>query len=140
MPRLIFQTDQGRQSLELEARNGLGRHPSNTIQLLDLVVSKEHCVIELRGADMVLRDLGSRNGTFVATEQVVGERALRHGDDIRIGDTVMLYDDGAPQFDLRAPPVSAGAIHHTGAGGLAPIAGAAAGPQWAVAHRLRRPG
>jgi len=42
MARLIFQSDQGKQSIELGPMNGVGRHPNNTIQLLDTIVSKEH--------------------------------------------------------------------------------------------------
>ncbi len=84
---------------ELQAHNTLGRHPSNTIQLLDRIVSKEHCVIEQRGDCFVLRDFGSLNGTFVNNERVVGERMLRHGDEIALGSTKARFDDG------KSPPV-----------------------------------
>jgi hypothetical protein len=64
---------EGQQAIELRPVNSLGRHPNNTIQLLDKIVSKEHCIIELRGDHFVLRDLGSLNGTFVNNERVRGE-------------------------------------------------------------------
>jgi len=35
------------------------RHPNNSIQLLDKIVSKEHCILEQREGGFVLRDLGS---------------------------------------------------------------------------------
>ncbi len=73
--------------MELRPHNSLGRHPGNTIQLLDRIVSKEHCIIELRGEQFVLRDLGSLNGTFVNGDRVIGERLLRHGDEIALGST-----------------------------------------------------
>ena len=60
----------GHRSAQLQATNSLGRHPSNSIQVLDKIVSKEHCIIEQRGAIFVLRDLGSLNGTFVNGKRV----------------------------------------------------------------------
>jgi adenylate cyclase len=122
MPRFVFSTDKGRQSLELLPVNGIGRHPDNTIQLLDTVVSKQHCVVELRGHITILRDLGSMNGTFINGERMSGERALRHGDEIRLGSTTLIFDDGINQLPVPTPPVSPGAIHHTPA---------AAPPPWA---------
>src|SRR5690606_29698269 len=65
MARLLLATPDGERTVELRPRNTLGRHPDNSIQLLDKIVSKEHCVIEQRGSEFVLRDLGSLNGTFV---------------------------------------------------------------------------
>ena len=129
MGRLIFQNAQGAQSITLGPLNGVGRHPNNTIQLLDTIVSKEHCVIEQRGPATILRDLGSMNGTFICGERITGERVLRHGDEIRLGSTVLMYDDGVSPAQVALPPVSPGAIHHTGA-----VASGVA-PQWAVAQR-----
>src|SRR5215813_10753359 len=94
MARLIFGTPTGEQALELKPFNGLGRHPSNSIQLMDKIASKEHCVVEQRGSQFVLRDLGSLNGTFVNGQRVNGERPLRHGDEIELGQTRIRFDDG----------------------------------------------
>jgi len=99
MSRLLLATPEGQQVAELQAHNTLGRHPSNTIQLLDRIVSKEHCVIELRGDCFVLRDFGSLNGTFINNERVVGERMLRHGDEISLGSTKARFDEG------KSPPI-----------------------------------
>ena len=85
MARLLLTTPEGQQIVELGAHNSLGRHPTNSIQLLDKIVSKEHCVIEKRGDGFVLRDLGSLNGTYVNGERVVGERGLAHGDELALG-------------------------------------------------------
>ncbi|TKD12697.1 adenylate/guanylate cyclase domain-containing protein [Polyangium fumosum] len=93
MARLILQTAEGQQAIELRPVNSLGRHPNNSIQLLDKIVSKEHCIIELRGAQFYLRDLGSLNGTFVNNERVRGEAPLKHGDEIALGSTRGRFDD-----------------------------------------------
>ena len=72
-----------------------GRHPNNTIQLLDKIVSKEHCILELRDGRFFLRDLGSLNGTYINGERVRGETLLKHGDEIALGSTRARYDDGS---------------------------------------------
>jgi len=93
MARLLLSTPDGQQVVELTAHNTMGRHPTNSIQLLDKIVSKEHCIIERRGAQFVLRDLGSLNGTYVNGERVNGERPLRHGDEIALGSTRAKIED-----------------------------------------------
>jgi adenylate cyclase len=95
MARLILATAEGTQSVELRPTNTLGRHPNNSIQLLDKIVSKEHCIILLQDGQWILRDLGSLNGTYVNSERVQGERPLRHGDEIALGSTRARFDDGS---------------------------------------------
>ncbi|MDB4943921.1 MAG: Adenylate cyclase [Labilithrix sp.] len=105
MARLILATAEGQQAIELRPINSLGRHPNNSIQLLDKIVSKEHCILEQRDGNFVLRDLGSLNGTYVNGERVRGEMPLRHGDEIALGSTRARYDDGqGPAIDFNAPP------------------------------------
>lgn len=104
MARLILQTAEGQQAIDLRPVNSLGRHPNNSIQLLDKIVSKEHCIIELRGDRWVLRDLGSLNGTFVNNERVRGEAPLKHGDEIALGATKGRFDDGGAPVAGVAPP------------------------------------
>ncbi|HEY5372076.1 MAG TPA: adenylate/guanylate cyclase domain-containing protein [Polyangiaceae bacterium] len=95
MARILLATPEGQQVVELRDHNSLGRHPSNTIQLLDKIVSKEHCILERRANGFTLRDLGSLNGTYINGERVVGEQDLKHGDDIALGATRARYDDGS---------------------------------------------
>ena len=111
MARLILATAEGQQAIELRPINSLGRHPNNTIQLLDKIVSKEHCILELRDGHFVLRDLGSLNGTYVNGERVRGEMPLKHGDEIALGSTRARFDDGAG-VALPPPPVGPGAVQH----------------------------
>jgi adenylate cyclase len=95
MARILLVSPEGQQVVELRDHNSLGRHPSNTVQLLDKIVSKEHCIIERRPGGFTLKDLGSLNGTYVNGERVAGERDLRHGDDIALGQTRARFDDGS---------------------------------------------
>ncbi|MEO8798353.1 MAG: adenylate/guanylate cyclase domain-containing protein [Polyangiaceae bacterium] len=110
MARLILATAEGQQAIELRPVNSLGRHPNNTIQLLDKIVSKEHCILELRDGQFLLRDLGSLNGTFVNGERVRGEQFLRHGDEISLGSTRARYDDGSGVMNLPPLAMSPGAV------------------------------
>jgi adenylate cyclase len=130
MARLILATAEGQQAIELRPINSLGRHPNNSIQLLDKIVSKEHCILEQRDGGFILRDLGSLNGTYVNGERVRGEMPLRHGDEIALGSTRARYDDGhGPAIDFNAPPPFA----H---GGPGPMGGVGPG---AVAHPHHAP-
>ena len=110
MARLILATAEGQQAIELRPVNSLGRHPNNTIQLLDKIVSKEHCILELRDGQFLLRDLGSLNGTFVNGERVRGEQFLRHGDEISLGSTRARYDDGSGVMNMPPLAMSPGAV------------------------------
>jgi adenylate cyclase len=119
MARLILATAEGQQAIELRPINSLGRHPNNTIQLLDKIVSKEHCILEQREGHFILRDLGSLNGTYVNGERVRGEMLLKHGDEIALGSTRARYDDGAGVAP-PPPPVGPGAVQHAPAAAQAP--------------------
>ncbi|MCC7540887.1 MAG: GAF domain-containing protein [Deltaproteobacteria bacterium] len=94
MPRLILITPDGRQEVELRAQNSLGRHPNNSIQVLDRIVSKEHCTIEQRNDRFYLHDLGSLNGTYLNGERVVEDKPLKHQDEIVFGSTRAIFQDG----------------------------------------------
>jgi phosphoserine phosphatase RsbU/P len=64
----------------------IGRRTAADLQLVNADVSREHAEIARDGMRYLLRDRGSRYGTFVNGEQVT-ERALEHGDRIRLGRT-----------------------------------------------------
>src|SRR5579863_4788178 len=112
MARLILATAEGQQAIELRPINSLGRHPNNSIQLLDKIVSKEHCILEQRDGQFVLRDLGSLNGTYINGERVRGEQLLRHGDEITLGSTRARYDDGTAPLNFAPLAAGPGAVAH----------------------------
>jgi serine phosphatase RsbU (regulator of sigma subunit) len=64
----------------------IGRRTAADLQLVNADVSREHAEIAHDGMRYLLRDRGSRYGTFVNGEQIT-ERALEHGDRIRLGRT-----------------------------------------------------
>ncbi|HEX9943037.1 MAG TPA: sigma 54-interacting transcriptional regulator [Thermoanaerobaculia bacterium] len=67
-----------------------GRDRANDLHLRDLAISRQHCVIETVAGRFVLRDLESRQGTFI-NGVPVRERDLEHGDLIAIGSSLFLF-------------------------------------------------
>jgi len=51
-------------------------------------VSRQHCQLLVTSEAASIRDLGSRNGTLINGERVMGERGLADGDQIQIGPLV----------------------------------------------------
>lgn len=102
MARITIIGPDGRQERELVGHNTLGRHPNNTHQILDRIVSKEHCHIDLVDGRYVLRDLGSLNGTYINGERV-SEKILETGDEITLGSTRIIFTGDETIADQRPP-------------------------------------
>jgi hypothetical protein len=69
----------------------LGRSPECSMQLPAARASRRHASIAWQGERVVLRDLGSTNGTFLNGERVTGEAPLHSGDRITIGGVEIRY-------------------------------------------------
>jgi len=89
----------------------VGRLPDLDLTLASDSVSKEHGELFLRGGVLHVRDLGSKNGTFVNSERV-GEAPLREGDivhfaqvEFRVGRQEI---DGGDELGLEPSTVSLG--------------------------------
>ena len=82
-------TGNAAQEVVLSDLTTIGRHPTNSLQIVDRLVSKEHAIISRRpaGNAYALSDLDSRNGTYCNDHLVEGTVILRHGDTVRIGST-----------------------------------------------------
>jgi adenylate cyclase len=92
-PRLVGRlSDGGTGDFPLGDRTTLGRHPTNSLRLMDREVSKEHATIERIGSDFVLRDLSSSNGTFVNGRRI-RELKLRQGDEISLGSSRFVFHE-----------------------------------------------
>ena len=93
---IIKGADQGKR-FELKARQvGLGRDNTNSIRLHDTEVSRRHA--EVRQADDAFQvvDLSSANGTFL-NDQPIEQALLRSGDQIRVGQTILLFQDSVTE-------------------------------------------
>lgn len=77
------------------------------LQILDQGASRRHAEIFRIGEMYFIRDLGSRNGTYVNEEKIT-EELLRAGDEVKIGSTICLFEDRRPSeralvSERRAP-------------------------------------
>src|SRR5262245_22217678 len=68
----------------------IGRDPQNNIAVNDPLVSRRHCSIRNRGAEIQVADLESLNGTFV-NGIPTREKTLEHGDRIKVGDSQFVF-------------------------------------------------
>jgi len=74
----------------------LGSDPQSTVLLLDPLVSRQHAEIVLRDdGGCWIKDLESRNGTWVNGERLVKERLLKHGDRITLAHVEFEFRDGS---------------------------------------------
>ena len=96
-----------------------------------LTVSRHHCVFEIDPPEVRVRDIGSRNGTFVngvkigqrgerqdpegAARMRWPERRLHEGDEVRVGDTALRVDVLVP---AASPACLAGVSEPGDHGGL----------------------
>lgn len=92
-----FIIDTGRDRLEFPLTEGtafVGRDPACDVQLDHAKVSRRHLECKVERGKVSIRDLGSRNGTFVNDVQVQ-ETTLKHGDIVKVGGAVgMTFDQG----------------------------------------------
>src|SRR5690606_20706774 len=95
-------TDLGMRVTPEQACISVGSHPSNDIVLSDPTVSRFHCEIVASEQGLMLRDMGSSNGTEVDAVRV-REAFLRHGSRIRLGGSVLQVHVSA---DLTSVPLS----------------------------------
>jgi hypothetical protein len=83
-------------TINLTAVTTLGRGAHNSVALpADKFASTNHALVFVRDGAMHLRDRGSTNGTLLNGERLEGEVALRDGDRITVGATVLRYGAGA---------------------------------------------
>jgi pSer/pThr/pTyr-binding forkhead associated (FHA) protein len=102
-------------------------------------VSRHHCELDINPPALAVRDLGSRNGTFVnglnLGQRLPGQRAgeksnpagngnsapgwhtLKEGDELRIGDTVLRVELSAKPEREKAPVAAAAAAAEPPASG-----------------------
>ncbi len=80
---------------------GIGRSSRNAIHLPDATVSKDHAEISRRGDALVVRDLGSRNGTRVNGVVATEPLPLREGDTLEVGKIQLRVTEGEPVQKVR---------------------------------------
>ncbi len=109
MARLVvLNTGMSGRSVDLSVdKTTIGRVDDNTFQIADPSVSSHHCEVLLRGTEVVIKDLGSTNGSYINGEQIT-EKALKPGQTLRLGQVELrLETEGAPASAAPAAPGAA---------------------------------
>jgi DNA-binding CsgD family transcriptional regulator len=91
----------------------VGKGTGNDIVLEDPTVSRLHASLEEFAEGWCVTDLGSSNGTFVNGNRIWGAHRLRHGDEIRVGRSKLLFRSSSDAAASRTeseegPPVLTG--------------------------------
>ena len=72
----------------------LGRHPDSTIFFDDITVSRRHAEAEFDGQRVMVRDVGSLNGSYVNQKPIEGPVELAEGDVLQIGKFKLIFFQG----------------------------------------------
>src|SRR4051812_42254522 len=87
MSLLVIQTGKhkGKQIVVPVKEVLIGRDEGCFIRLFSTDISRQHCALWSTPDGIMVRDLGSSNGTHVNDSRIVGERLLGPGDNLRVG-------------------------------------------------------
>src|SRR5687768_17471369 len=88
MPKLIFTDPKfaGKTYKLFLEKTTVGRSDGNTLVIRDDSVSSRHCEVLTHGAEVIVRDLGSSNGTFVNGTVLRNQQSVvKSGQTVRIG-------------------------------------------------------
>jgi pSer/pThr/pTyr-binding forkhead associated (FHA) protein len=84
----------------------IGRHPRCDVQLDSAQVSRRHCFLTAMNGELLVRDLGSRNGSWINGRQVKSGRLLP-GDTLSIAH-LHFRMEGGPEHEVTLRASSAG--------------------------------
>jgi len=94
MPKLLIKDQRSGKTSEYQIRKDLtsfGKKETNDLVFDRQNISREHCqIVEMNGG-FLLRDLGSRNGTFHNGQKVSQDTILQNGATIQLGDFLITF-------------------------------------------------
>lgn len=87
--------------------NHFGRDPENHFAIDHPTISARHCELTLTADGVLLRDLGSTNGTFI-NGALVKQAVLQPGQTLRLGDVEFVVDEtdariSIPEREIQIP-------------------------------------
>ncbi len=107
----------------MDGVNSIGRHDDCQIRIRSSQVSRRHCELFEEGNKLILRDVGSTNGTFVNRKRVLVQQTLKPGDVLTIGGVTLRVDLlGAATKPATASPVPQPAANDTAKVDAQPVA------------------
>ncbi len=90
---VIYGNDLGKRVALEEQSAVVGRSSKSGVTIDDDSISRQHCELLWDGRGYKVSDLGSTNGTYV-NDEPASDRELRHGDQIKVGRTIMKFISG----------------------------------------------
>lgn len=105
VPKLyILRGDSAGKTHSLKFKTRIGRESDNDIVIVDPRISRYHFQISFEDGKWLLSDLGSVNGTYINGMLVSVPQALSHGDQIQLGETILVYRDPTVEKDTPFDP------------------------------------
>jgi DNA-binding winged helix-turn-helix (wHTH) protein len=103
-PAVAHLNFRGREFPLRDGENVLGRDAAADVQIDDVTVSRRHAVVTV-GDDVTLKDLDSKNGTFVAGTRLAAPHTLTDGQTFVLGDAAVVFrrSPGSTVTILRKP-------------------------------------
>lgn len=77
-----------------EVKTVIGRDETAKIRIATSEISRQHCLLTITDQGLMVRDLGSRNGTFVNGAPIAEETLLKPGDTITTGPMTFELEGG----------------------------------------------
>jgi pSer/pThr/pTyr-binding forkhead associated (FHA) protein len=98
----------GREFALPDGEHIVGREPGSEIWLDSAKVSRRHAKILVTGSQVIIEDLGSKNGTLVGETRIEAPAVLSSGDQLRIGPFTLIVrmsgTGGATETETRSRP------------------------------------
>ncbi len=84
-----------------------GRHDDCQLRIKSSEVSRRHCQFFEKNGLLLVKDLGSSNGTFLNGKKIDGQRVLEPGDELSIGPVKLRVEKIGQAVVAKAAPVTA---------------------------------
>ena len=72
-----------------------GRHDECQLRIKSSEVSRKHCQFFEKNGMLMVKDLGSANGTFLNGKKIEGQRVLEPGDELSVGPVKLRVESGS---------------------------------------------
>jgi pSer/pThr/pTyr-binding forkhead associated (FHA) protein len=84
-----------------------GRHDDCQLRIKSSEVSRRHCQFFEKNGLLLVKDLGSSNGTFLNGKKIEGQRVLEPGDELTVGPVKLRVEKLGQPATAKVPPVTA---------------------------------
>jgi pSer/pThr/pTyr-binding forkhead associated (FHA) protein len=85
-----------------------GRHDDCQLRIKSSEVSRRHCQFFEKNGMLLVKDLGSSNGTFLNGKKIEGQRVLEPGDELTVGPVKLRIEKIGQPATAKVAPVTAG--------------------------------